>query len=206
MLGATQAAYTIKVPLEARKGGTLPNDSIVLKPEEWFTIAPEYTEWISQGVPYDCTNWSPAPSTKTIGQSFTQTATDCKQNQTRSRQDREQETTTKTIRNKGTAVTETQTITVSSTRAAVGTKNDFIFSTTSPKTYAECSLTYVDGNGKPYYKSYAIYNDAVILNITNITCSTSAGRKITGSDGKSYTLGPLISGTVSNGKYSIKRN
>lgn len=41
--------------------------------------------WTNIGNKYGCTNWSPAPSTVTIGQSFTQTATDCEQNQTRGR-------------------------------------------------------------------------------------------------------------------------
>ncbi|MDV8121991.1 hypothetical protein R4K50_28000, partial [Pseudomonas aeruginosa] len=90
---------------------------------------PTYTAWVNSGSITACTNWSPAPSTVTVGQSFTQTATDCKQNQTRSRQDREQETTTKAVRNKGTAVTETQTITVSSTRSATGTRENWVAAT-----------------------------------------------------------------------------
>lgn len=90
--------------------------------ESWVATSPTYTAWVNSGAITGCTNWSPATSTVNKGQTFTQTATDCKQVQVRSRQDREQETTTKEIRNKGQAVTESQSITVSSTRSAVGTK------------------------------------------------------------------------------------
>lgn len=134
-LGATQAAYTVKLPLQTDKGGTLPSGSIQIRstatevpeapeptPENWQSYDPEYSAWVNSGAIYSCTNWTPDPSTVTAGQTFNQTATDCQQDQSRSRQDREQETTTKVIRNKDTAVTETQTITVSSTRNATGTK------------------------------------------------------------------------------------
>ena len=62
--------------------------------ETWVTIASTSTAWVNDGALTGCSNWSPATSTITLGQSFTQTATDCKQPQTLSRQDREQETTT----------------------------------------------------------------------------------------------------------------
>lgn len=128
MLGVTQADYTLKIPLEQAQGGALPKGSITItnkiQSEEWLAISPTYTEWTDVGQPYDCTNWSPDPNTVATGESFTQTATDCKQDQTRSRQDREQETTTLAIRNSGTAVTETQIITVSSTKIETGTGSE----------------------------------------------------------------------------------
>nr|WP_322939387.1 hypothetical protein [Pseudomonas sp. s4] len=103
--------------------------------ETWVATTPTYTTWVNSGAVKSCTNWSPATSTVKTGQSFTQTATDCKQDQTRSRQEREQETTTKAIRNKGTAVTETQTITVSSTRTATGTKETWVATTPTYTTW-----------------------------------------------------------------------
>ncbi|AXH59592.1 hypothetical protein [Pseudomonas amygdali] len=104
--------------------------------ETWLTAAPTYTAWANNGSVNSCSNWSPAPATVTVGQSFTQTATDCLQPQTRTRQDREQETTTKAIRNKGAAVTETQSITASSTRSAVGTKETWAAITAIYSTWA----------------------------------------------------------------------
>lgn len=41
--------------------------------------------WTDSGAKYGCTNWSPSPATVPMGQNFTQTATDCKQNQSRTR-------------------------------------------------------------------------------------------------------------------------
>lgn len=90
--------------------------------ETWAATTPTYTEWVNSGGIYGCSNWTPDPATVTTGQSFDQTATDCKQNQTRSRQEREQETTTLAIRDLGSPIVENQTITVPSTRTATGTK------------------------------------------------------------------------------------
>lgn len=90
--------------------------------ETWVAITPTYTEWVDSGSVYGCSNWSPDPSTVNSGVSFTQTATDCSQDQTRLRQEREQETTTNEIRNNGPQVTENTTIAASSTRTATGTK------------------------------------------------------------------------------------
>ncbi|MDV8122747.1 hypothetical protein R4K50_31930, partial [Pseudomonas aeruginosa] len=117
--------------------------------ETWAATTPTYTEWVNSGSITACTNWSPAPSTVTVGQSFTQTATDCKQNQTRSRQDREQETTTLDVRNKGTAVTETQTITVSSTRTATGTKETWVATTPTYTAWVNSGGIYGCSNWTP---------------------------------------------------------
>lgn len=121
------AEYTVNVPLESEQGGTLPQGSIIISPmnqtENWIIISPTYTNWVNDGDPFNCTNWSPEQNTVATGQNFTQTATDCEQNQTRTRQDREQETTTLEIRNVGTPVTENQTlINQSNTRSNIGTQ------------------------------------------------------------------------------------
>jgi hypothetical protein len=91
--------------------------------ETWVATTATYSSWVNSGGGiYGCNNWSPDPSTVTTGQTFTQTATDCEQDQTRNRQNREQETTTLSIRNSGAVVVENQIITVSNTRSATGTK------------------------------------------------------------------------------------
>jgi len=97
--------------------------------ETWAATTPTYTSWVNAGEVYGCTSWAPATSTVTVGQAFTQTATDCSQNQTRTRQDREAETTTGEIRNVGTPVTENRTIAASSTRQATGTKETWTATT-----------------------------------------------------------------------------
>lgn len=99
--------------------------------EEWISTTPNYTTWTNNGSVVNCTNWSPATSTITYNQAFTQTATDCQQPQTRSRQEREQETTTNAIRNTGSPITESQSITASTTRVATGTKESWVAATPS---------------------------------------------------------------------------
>lgn len=97
--------------------------------ETWAATTPTYTTWVNNGAVTSCSNWSPSPTTVTIGQSFTQTATDCKQSQTRNKQDREQESTTLEIRNKGIAITENQIVSATSTRASTGTKETWVATT-----------------------------------------------------------------------------
>jgi hypothetical protein len=94
--------------------------------ETWIAALPEFTAWVDNGGVTNCTNWSPATSTVTINQDFTQTATDCTQAQTRAKQDREQETTTGAFRNVGAVVTESKNLVASSTRLAKGSKETWV--------------------------------------------------------------------------------
>lgn len=117
--------------------------------ESWISISPTYTEWTNTGAITGCNNWSPETSTVKSGDPFDQTATDCKQEQTRSRQNHEQETTTKAIRDVGSPVAEYKTITVSSTRKAIGTMEttECLYSGTSPVTEWRYYLTIDPNNG-----------------------------------------------------------
>lgn len=93
--------------------------------ESWVSIGSVYGDWTNTGELYDCSNWSPDPSTIDNGISFTQNATDCKQDQVRTRQDREQETTTLAIRNLGVEIIETQVSTNQlNSRNNLGTKSN----------------------------------------------------------------------------------
>ena len=117
--------------------------------ETWAATTPTYSAWANNGAVTSCSNWSPATSTVTVGQSFTQTATDCNQAQTRTRQDREQETTTKAIRNKGVAVTETQTIAASSTRSAIGTQETWVATSSNYTAWANSGAVTSCSNWSP---------------------------------------------------------
>ena len=97
--------------------------------ESWSAVSPGYGAWTNVGAAYDCSNWSPAPETVTIGQSFQQSGT-CSQNQTRSVQDREKEATTGAIRDSGQPYSETRVSTTTQTRQATGTKESW--ASTSP--------------------------------------------------------------------------
>lgn len=122
------AEYTIHIPLEQNKGGTLPDGSISIT-SEWVDTSTVYGEWLDQGHPYDCISWFPAASTITVGETFTQTATDCSQDQTRTAQDREVETISGIVRDKAEPYTQSRTITVSSTRDSVGTLETWVATT-----------------------------------------------------------------------------
>lgn len=101
----------------------------------WYSIEPVYSEWIDLSTVYDCSNWSPSPSTVTFGQLFTQTATDCKLNQIRTKQEREQQHGTYEIRNVGELITENRTLNEQiSTRNSIGEKEEWIATT---PTYSE---------------------------------------------------------------------
>jgi len=117
--------------------------------ETWQATDPTYTAWANAGAVYGCTNWSPAPETVTIGQAFTQTATDCKQDQTRSRQERQRETTTGEIRNVGVPVTETRTIAASSTRQAQGTKETWTATTPTYTDWMNSGAVYACSDWSP---------------------------------------------------------
>lgn len=131
ILGAisfTSANYTLKYPLEQAQGGSLPSGTISIKNitpqapiENWMPTTPFYTEWVNDGEPFDCTNWSPDPITVALGETFPQTATDCQQQQIRTRQDQEIETNTSTVRTTGDSVIENQRVNTIETREAIGT-------------------------------------------------------------------------------------
>lgn len=91
--------------------------------------------WTDNGAKYDCTNWSPATSTVTVGQSFTQTATNCKQDQYRTRNESYVESG---ITIPVSVPNETRILTAqSSSQTAVGTMADCRYSEASPITHWE---------------------------------------------------------------------
>ena len=89
--------------------------------ENWQAAEPLYGEWVNNGAVYGCSNWAPAPTSMLKDEPYNQTATDCKQDQSRTIQDRERETTTLAYRNVGEPVTIEQNVTVNSSRTATGT-------------------------------------------------------------------------------------
>lgn len=151
----TQAAFSVKVPLEQVNGGHLPENSIDLgndlssPSENWVDIAPIYGSWVNDGIIYDCSNWSPDPSTITINQIFVQTANDCKQDQYRTRQNREQNTTTLAIRNKGAEIIENDTINMLSDRNMVGTMETWIPTTPNYGSWFDVGAIYGCSNWSP---------------------------------------------------------
>jgi|SRR3989344_2788824 len=123
-LGATQAEYTLKIPLEQNQGGNLPNGSIIIKKHieitKWEPYIAEYSEWVNQGSVYNC-NWLPSTDNFYIEEHVTQTSNDCKQEQIRSVLLREINSSGE-IRTVGSPFYETQEVTIGrSTRFERGT-------------------------------------------------------------------------------------
>ena len=91
--------------------------------ETWVPTVASYSEWVNFEELYDCTNWTPDVYDINSGVEFEQTATDCKQDQTRTRQDREQGNVSFEIRDVGEPIEETQTLTdQENVRDAIGQK------------------------------------------------------------------------------------
>ncbi|MEG0870208.1 MAG: hypothetical protein RSG77_24665, partial [Hafnia sp.] len=130
--------------------------------------------WTNNGAKYACTNWSPAPSTVTINQSFTQTATDCKQNQTRTRA--ESYVDHKSGSNVAVSVpAEAQTLAgQTNTQTAVGTKETWVAIAPTYTAWANSSGVYnCNGSWAP---SPSNYNVATQFTQTTYSCSINQSR------------------------------
>jgi hypothetical protein len=157
--------------------------------ETWVAIAADVTTWVNNGSVTSCTNWSPATSTVTSGQSFTQTATDCQQPQTRNKQNREQETTTHAIRNVGTVIVENQSITATSTRTSIGTKP----ATVCNFAWGSYEWGYQEDEGYITELTVLWQGNIVYRNYVNPDYLTNYP-DVRGTDGKLYRRGPYQSG------------
>lgn len=136
LINSSQAEYLITLPIEANRGGFLPNNSVILKspnPPVWNLISPLYSEWVDSGPITGCSNWLPETNKRADGESFIQTADDCSIQQNRTKQNREQEASSLEIRNIGKIITETKLVTTSSSRSNIGTGPDCKYSKDAPR-------------------------------------------------------------------------
>ena len=94
-----------------------------VKKGKWIKTTPTISEWVNVGEATGCSAWSPATNTVAAGISFEQTASNCKQSQSRTVQNREQNDYTLAYRNIGSLTNESRNLDdYSMTRTAVGTK------------------------------------------------------------------------------------
>jgi hypothetical protein len=111
--------------------------------------------WTNSGVKYACSNWSPSPTTVTVGQGFTQTATDCKQDQVRTRAESyidHKSGSTVAV----TVAGEAQTLTgQSNTQLATGTKETWVASTPTYTAWASVAAPYNCANWTPLGSAYS---------------------------------------------------
>lgn len=156
---------------------------------DWKAVAPAYA----------CTNWSPDPSTVKTGESFEQTATDCKQDEARVR------TESYVDHKSGQTVgvntpSESRTVTASSTRTAYGTKAEesVMYDGTH---MVRCTMT--------ASKRECTFSWGTIGNIGQIDTNSPAGQYID-KDGYRYTASTMtvyrFDDTTVEWQYAIKRD
>lgn len=111
----SNASYSLVYPLDNIKF-----TNIAVVQEQWSAGEPTISEWVMGAK--DCSNWSPAASTKAIGVSYQQTANDCSVEKTRTIQNTEV-SNLGNHRNVGELVTENETDTnQTDTKEAYGTR------------------------------------------------------------------------------------
>lgn len=177
-----QAEYNIKIPMEEG----LINFKSKPKPiEKWEPVDAIYSNWSQNGAIYDC-NWTPASSTVLKDDSLTQTATSCKQDQTRTKQEREQEVSSLEYRNVGMPITETKTNTIpasgnNSIRTITGTANCLYLNSRLKESY------WLSG----YNGNYVVY-----VNGAMIASGNGYGMSSVYSAGKLYNRGTTVKETT----------
>jgi hypothetical protein len=89
---------------------------------QWEDTTSIEGEWVNKSAPYDCKNWAPTVDSQNQGMTFTQTATDCKQDQERQVQLRSKDKISGVIIVKDTILEQRVNTGQTSTQSAVGTK------------------------------------------------------------------------------------
>ncbi|MFK4131930.1 hypothetical protein ACI2KR_06500 [Pseudomonas luteola] len=142
-------------------------------PYDWQKIEPTYSKWENKGEPYDCRNWSPSPSSIGKGLSYTQEATDCKQDQTRQAQPRQQDSRTQKIVNAGPPYTEQRTILASQQRSEIGTMEQW---ESIDPTYTDWTDTNALYGCTSWTPDPSIYTEKTEFSQTSTSCKTDQQR------------------------------
>jgi hypothetical protein len=103
---------------------------------QWEDTTSIEGEWVNKSAPYDCKNWTPTVDTQNQGVTFTQTATDCKQDQERQVKLRSKDKISGVIIEKDTIIEQRVNTGQTSTQSAIGTK-----------LLKECRFAKVSANG-----------------------------------------------------------
>lgn len=162
MCSNTQADYVMKIPLKSdvafKETASGSGTTTPTQPE----LLTSTTSWENSGV-VSCSSWTPDVSTMTTGKSFSQTGSNCSQDQIR----QYEEYYLDGSGNKVTTSSETQHQAVSvasSTRTAVGTQPEFMFSTASPKYGYFCRVSRNGyGTGYYFYERTIYWNDVLVF-------------------------------------------
>lgn len=127
---------------------------------KWESTSPIEGSWNNVNQPYGCTNWTPAATSKPLGEQFTQTATDCKQDQERQVQLRSIEKNSGKIKIIET-ITENRTNTgQTSTKLATGTQPAeecrYTYLTPLGSAAANYYISADGGNSYPYWNGLQV--------------------------------------------------
>ncbi|MFK4135887.1 hypothetical protein ACI2KR_26930 [Pseudomonas luteola] len=148
------------------------------------TYLQDFSGWVNKGNPYSCSNWSPDPSTVTVGQSFTQTATDCKQDQTRNNAGYYKDASGSWV-NVVPLNAQARTLTSQkNTRAATGTKETWVATTSTYSAWANSSAVYGCTNWSP---SPYNYTERTQFNQTATDCKIDQTRTRQGREQETTT-------------------
>lgn len=143
-------------------------------PSNWNTLDTEYGDWTDVGGSYGCTNWSPPTSSQGKGIAFTQTATDCYQNQERWGQNYIENNISHAIEKDGDRFTENRTITVPEERGAVGILENWLAFTPAYTSWVDTDVLYGCSAWSPDPSTYSTTTNFTQL---SVSCKTDQERQ-----------------------------
>ena len=115
----------------------------------WLPATPSYGDWMDSGSFYGCTNWIPPANEVAVTTLFTQTATDCKQDQSRSVQAREIQQASGIYRNVGEATSEWRSFSATAQRSTTGTKEYWVMVSPTYTSWQNSGAVYECTNWTP---------------------------------------------------------
>ena len=141
------AEYTLHYPMEASRGGFLPDRSIQFvapSNEIWIDVEPSYTEWSYNDDYYDCNSYLPSQEKYSKEETFSQEVSGCSRNLVRYKQERQQNQETLAYKNIGSPILENDTETnLNYSRNINGLDERFVLSYGAGRVYYKNSTTIV---------------------------------------------------------------
>lgn len=169
-------------------------------PYDWQSTDPTYTNWENVGDIHSCSNWSPSIATYGKGTAFTQTATDCKQDQQRYIQERQQDSRTGIYQNIGNPVAELRSIDQTQSRAAVGILENWSAIDPTYTNWVDTNALYGCTSWSPDPSSYS--STASFTQSTS-TCKTDQEREKQNREEEKYTSEVRDSGSPEKEKQTL---
>ncbi len=122
----------------------------------WSFTEPRYSSWSDVGGISNCSNWSPLANTVGLGIQFTQTATDCDQNQSRTVQARQVSEATGEFRDAGDPTEEFRLIAASLTIDSIGILETWLAAAPVYSAWSNAGAVYGCTNWSPATSTVAV--------------------------------------------------